>query len=54
MIQRLDNEYMMRSSECPGLKKLPGEYITDMFYASSYRRILVTGGVRRQRFELAI
>jgi hypothetical protein len=25
---------MMRSSECPGLKKLPGEYITDMFYAS--------------------
>ena len=34
MIQRLDNEYMMRSSECPGLKKLPGEYITDMFYAS--------------------
>jgi predicted TIM-barrel fold metal-dependent hydrolase len=34
MIQRLDNEYMMRSSECPGLKKLPGEYITDMFYTS--------------------
>ncbi len=34
MIQRLDNEYMMRSSECPALKKLPGEYITDMFYTS--------------------
>jgi predicted TIM-barrel fold metal-dependent hydrolase len=34
MIQRLDNEYLMRSSECPGLKKLPGEYITDMFYSS--------------------
>jgi len=34
MIQRLDNEYMMRSSECPGLKKLPGQYITDMFYTS--------------------
>ena len=34
MIQRLDNEYMMRSSECPGLKRLPGEYITDMFYTS--------------------
>jgi hypothetical protein len=34
MIQRLDNEFMMRSSECPGLKKLPGEYITDMFYTS--------------------
>ena len=34
VIQRLDNEYMMRSSECPGLKRLPGEYITDMFYTS--------------------
>jgi len=34
MIQRLDNEYLMRSSECPALKKLPGEYITDMFYTS--------------------
>ena len=34
MIQRLDNEYLMRSSECPQLKRLPGEYITEMFYAS--------------------
>ncbi len=34
MIQRLDNEYMMRSSECPALKRLPGEYITEMFYTS--------------------
>ena len=31
-MQRLDNEYMMRSSECPALKKKPSEYITDMFY----------------------
>jgi hypothetical protein len=34
MIQRFDNEYMMRSSEAPSLKKLPGEYITDMYYTS--------------------
>jgi predicted TIM-barrel fold metal-dependent hydrolase len=34
MIQRFDNEYMMRSSEAPALKKLPSEYITDMFYTS--------------------
>jgi predicted TIM-barrel fold metal-dependent hydrolase len=32
VMQRLDNEYMMRSSECPALKKKPSEYITDMFY----------------------
>jgi predicted TIM-barrel fold metal-dependent hydrolase len=34
MMQRLDNEYMMRSSECPALKRLPSEYIQDMFFTS--------------------
>ena len=34
MMQRLDNEYMMRSSEAPALKKLPGDYMRDMFYSS--------------------
>jgi predicted TIM-barrel fold metal-dependent hydrolase len=34
MMQRLDNEYLMRSSEAPGLKKLPSEYITDMYYTT--------------------
>lgn len=34
MMQRLDNEYLMRSSEAPSLKKLPSEYITDMYYTS--------------------
>ncbi len=32
VMQRLDNEYMIRSSECPALKKKPSEYITDMYY----------------------
>ena len=34
MMQRLDNEYLMRSSEAPSLKKLPSEYITDMYYTT--------------------
>ena len=34
LMQRLDNEYMMRTSECPGLKKLPSEYISEMYYTS--------------------
>jgi len=34
MIQRLDNEYMMRSNECPSLKARPGEYIKKMYYAA--------------------
>ena len=32
--QRLDNEYRMRSSECPGLKKMPSEYFKDMYYTA--------------------
>ena len=34
MMQRLDNEYLMRSSEAPMLKKLPSDYIRDMFFTS--------------------
>ena len=34
MMQRLDNEFLMRSSEAPMLKKLPSEYMKDMFYSS--------------------
>jgi hypothetical protein len=34
LAQRLDNDYKMRSSECPSLKKLPSEYMKDMYYTS--------------------
>jgi predicted TIM-barrel fold metal-dependent hydrolase len=34
MMQRLDNEYMMRSSEAPALRKLPSEYMRDMYFTS--------------------
>ncbi len=34
VMQRLDNEYMMRSSEAPSLKRLPSEYMRDMFFSS--------------------
>jgi hypothetical protein len=34
LMQRLDNEYMMRSSECPSLKKLPSDYMREMYFAS--------------------
>ena len=32
MMQRLDNEYLMRQSEAPLLKRLPSEYIREMFF----------------------
>jgi hypothetical protein len=34
LMQRLDNEYMMRPSECPLLKKLPSEYMAEQYYAT--------------------
>lgn len=34
LMQRLDHEYMMRTSEAPLLKKPPSEYMREMFYTS--------------------
>ena len=34
MMQRFDNEYMMRSSEAPALKKKPSDYMRDMFFST--------------------
>ena len=34
LMQRLDNEYKMRSSECPALKKMPSDYMRDMYYTT--------------------
>ena len=52
MIQRFDNEYMMRSSEAPSLKKLPGEYITDMFYTSQPMEIPKDTGMLEATFRM--
>ena len=34
IMQRLDNEYLMRSSEAPLLKRMPSDYIREMFFTS--------------------
>ncbi|HEY7133138.1 MAG TPA: amidohydrolase family protein [Candidatus Limnocylindrales bacterium] len=34
LMQRLDNEYLMRSSEAPLLKRLPSEYMREMYYTT--------------------
>jgi predicted TIM-barrel fold metal-dependent hydrolase len=33
MMQRFDNEYLMRSNECPSLKMKPSEYMKKMYYS---------------------
>jgi uncharacterized protein len=34
MTTRFDNEYLMRSSEAPALKRLPSEYMKEMYYTT--------------------
>jgi len=34
MMQRLDNEYMMRSSEAPALKRPPSDYMREMYFST--------------------
>lgn len=34
LMQRLDNEYMLRSSEAPLLTRLPSEYMAEMYYTT--------------------
>jgi uncharacterized protein len=34
MMQRLDHEYLMRQSDAPLLKRLPSEYISEMFFTT--------------------
>jgi uncharacterized protein len=45
MMQRFDNEYMMRSSEAPALKRKPSEYIADMYYTSQPMEITDMGAL---------
>lgn len=34
LMQRLDHSYKMRASEAPGLKRLPSEYMREMYYST--------------------
>ncbi|MBM3485061.1 MAG: amidohydrolase [Alphaproteobacteria bacterium] len=34
LMQRIDTEFRMRSSECPSLKRLPSEYMREMYYTT--------------------
>jgi predicted TIM-barrel fold metal-dependent hydrolase len=45
MMQRLDNEYMMRSSEAPALKRRPSDYMREMFYSSQPMEITDFGAL---------
>jgi hypothetical protein len=51
LMQRLDNEYMMRSSEAPLLKRLPSEYMQEMYYATQPMEIVRNSKLMEASFE---
>ena len=52
IMQRLDNEYMMRTSEVPSLKKLPSDYIRDMFFTTQPMEMVRNPKVLPLTFEM--
>jgi len=52
LMQRLDNEYLMRTSECPGLTKLPSDYMKDMFFSTQPMERVAPTAYMREAFEL--
>ena len=47
MMQRLDNEYMMRSSEAPALKRKPSDYMREMFFSTQPMEITDMGALEQ-------
>jgi predicted TIM-barrel fold metal-dependent hydrolase len=47
MMQRLDNEYMMRSSEAPALKQKPSDYMRQMFFSSQPMEVTDAGALEQ-------
>lgn len=45
MMQRLDNEYMMRSSEAPLLKRKPSDYMREMYFTTQPMEITDMGAL---------
>ncbi|MBI3969278.1 MAG: amidohydrolase [Chloroflexi bacterium] len=52
VMQRLDNSYRMRSSEAPSLKRLPSEYMREMYYTSQPMEIPTDLSVLETTFKM--
>jgi predicted TIM-barrel fold metal-dependent hydrolase len=51
-MQRLDNEYMLRPSEAPLLKKKPSEYMADMYYTTQPMETTDNAKILELTFEM--
>lgn len=52
LMQRLDNEYMMRSSEVPALKRKPSDYMREMFYTSQPMELVNNSSMLQETFNM--
>ncbi|MBO0730832.1 MAG: amidohydrolase family protein [Acidimicrobiaceae bacterium] len=52
VMQRLDAEYMMRSSEAPLLRKRPSEYMQEYYYTAQPLEVTRYEAMLRQTFEM--
>ena len=52
VMQRLDNEYMMRSSEAPTLKRLPSDYMREMYYTSQPMEMVNNHSMLQETFKM--
>ena len=52
LMQRLDNEYMMRSNEVPLLKRKPSDYMREMYYTSQPMEMVENRKALELTFEL--
>ncbi len=52
LMQRLDNEYMMRTSEAPLLKRKPSDYMREMFYSSQPMEMVNNSAMLEETFKM--
>lgn len=52
LMQRLDNEYMMRTSEAPLLKRKPSEYMREMFFSTQPMEMVNNREALRVTFDM--
>jgi uncharacterized protein len=52
LMQRLDNEYMMRSSETPSLKRKPSDYMREMYYTSQPMEMVGNATMLEETFKM--
>jgi predicted TIM-barrel fold metal-dependent hydrolase len=52
LMQRLDNEYMMRTSEAPLLKRKPSDYMREMYFSSQPMEMVNNQSMLEETFKM--